>query len=103
MNSDLILAVFISSGAGWYAGHYFERKKAMTFIKHVAGQATQATTCMANAAMEVLKAKLPETDAEEIAGMLMAKCKEMGMDMVAITRKQALKAGLIHDSNNQAE
>lgn len=103
MNPDLILATFIASGAGLFVGRYFERKKAILAVRKFAFQATQATTCMANAAMAVLKVKLPETNEEEIANMLMAQCKEMGMDMVAITRKQALKAGLIHDSNNQAE
>ncbi len=90
-------AVAITSGI--FIGKHFEKKKAMLAFRRVAIQCTESTTAIANACVALLRAKFPDTDPEQIANELLAECSKHGLQAVAITRSQAIKAGLINDNN----
>lgn len=102
MNPDLILCTFIASGTGWYAGHYFERKKARKALGHVISTSMFAATTIANAAVELLKKVSPDYDVEVAATELLAICKREGMEAIAISKKEAIARGLVRDPNNKA-
>jgi hypothetical protein len=100
--NDLALAVFIASGAGWYAGHYFERRKARAAFQDLIGKCTFATTTVANAAVALIMKKLPDGSPDLVIKDLLAECHGMGMQAVALTTQQAREQGLIRDPNDKA-
>lgn len=84
---------------GIFIGKHFEKKKAMVAFRRLAIQCTESTTAIANASVALLRAKFPDSDPEQIASELMAECSKHGLQAVAITRSQAIKAGLINDND----
>lgn len=102
MNPDLALAVFLSSGAGWYAGHYFERKKARAAFGQLVSQCTFATT-LANVAIGMIVKARPDSKPDELIKELLDTCKGAGMNAVALTTEQARAAGVISGSNDKTE
>ena len=105
MNDNIVFltaCTFIASGAGWYAGHYFERKKAKVAFGRVIRQSIESTTAMANASIGLILKREPDAKPDDLAKELMAECRKYGMEAVALSREQAIKAGLT-DGNDQTK
>ena len=116
MNDNIVFltaCTFIASGAGWYAGHYFERKKAKVAFGRVIRQSIESTTAMANASIGLILKREPDEDgrgtyltqislgwakAELLADIARsAEAREKGVDPQPILR-QLRKFGLIKSS-----
>jgi hypothetical protein len=91
---DFVVAVFLSSGAGYLAGKHFERKKAMAAFRGFQRDVTGQTIATVNGIMDVVKARLPDLDPKTLIQEIVASCAKYGAQVVAYNpaTKHVIKA-----------
>jgi hypothetical protein len=101
MEIDIIglATTVVASGAGWYAGHYFERKKALKFFENVKQSyirsSAESTTRFAAAAVALLHKYKPGINSDDdLTDELLASCQAQGMDVRRMTAAKAKEFGV---------
>ena len=103
MDIDLGLgaAAFISSGAGWYAGHYFERKKAIAAFqrmqKSFIQSSMQSTTGMLRAAMTIfdkLSPGMTKEQSDAVVNQFITEANSHGLNLQIMTEEKAKQFGV---------
>ncbi len=102
----LAAAVLISSGAGWYAGHRFERKRALEAIYRIRQQVVRSSVIsssrMMKAAFNAHMADKPEgtqADADAFMKKLVESANADGADLRILSDEQAAQMGLLVKSD----
>lgn len=97
----LAVAVGISSAAGWYMGHRFERKRAIEAIHRVQKVAimgsVRSTSEMLQGAIEIFGKYIPEMTQEKMDSTVkefISACNTRGLNLQVMTEAQAKKMGI---------
>ncbi len=86
---DFAAAVLVSSGAGWYAGFYIERQKAIRAYTSMVHESIAATSKLANAAISLMHKYKPDADPDDLAKELVEEGKKYGMNAVLVPKNRA--------------
>jgi len=78
---DLVVAVFVSSGAGYLVGKHYERKRARRAFANFGSQVMHSTALVQGAIMSVVRAKLPDMDPQALAMEMAAECAKRGLQV----------------------
>jgi len=93
---DLVVAVFISTGAGYLVGKHYERKRARQAFANFRGQVMHSTMLVQDAIMSVVKAKLPDMDPQALAMEMAAECAKRGLQVMV----EDMQTGKVVDPND---
>ena len=94
-----LATIAASSGAGWYAGHYFERKKALKFFaqaqKYFLLRNIESTNGIAKAAVALLQKYKPGVNSSnDLTDELLQSCREQGLYIQRMTPEKAKQHGV---------
>lgn len=97
----LAAAVAISSAAGWYAGHFFERKKAIAAFARIRQQIAmatmQSTTGMLNGVLYMFDKLVPNMTKEQkdsVVNEYITFCNSQGLNLQIMTEEKAKQLGI---------
>lgn len=79
MDTNLIIAVIISSAAGWYAGFYIERSKGIQMYVRLMNDSRTATSQLTSAAVSLLRQRTPEKSVHEVVQEFVEETRKFGM------------------------
>jgi hypothetical protein len=100
MDIDLVLGVFVASGTGYAAGSAYQYRRAKKYFKYFSQRVIESTSGIADSCVELIREYKPEASADEIVQALVAKCNANGMQVVSMTKREAVKAGVFDGTNN---
>jgi hypothetical protein len=91
---DFVLAVFLSSGAGYLTGKHYERKRARRAFNNLARCAGEATSKINAIMMHMIHERLPDLDMNKFVKELMNNLKAAGVEAVVenMDTKQEIRA-----------
>lgn len=97
---DLIIAVFLSSGAGYLVGKHYERRKAKAAFENFALHVAHSATSVSAAMMQAIHRRIPDLNLNEFIKEVVNDLAKMGVQAVGMN---AETNQVVEPDDNQAK